>query len=123
MSVPVIFGLLLAATVALTLYLYPKGYGALSARSRLFRTVGMALLCLLLALAIVFTGREFVGRVGAIQKLALLASLYGIGVSVVCLALLDALESFVAMRKAERQVIQEMIQNVTEEAQKQRNAQ
>ncbi|MBB6049525.1 hypothetical protein [Armatimonas rosea] len=122
-SVSLVFGVLLAITVGLTIFFYSKGYGALSPRSRLFRTAGMALLCLLLALALIFVGRDFVGRVGALQKLMLLISLYGLGVSLVCIALLDALESFVAMRKAERQVIQQVIDNVAEEAQKQRNAQ
>ena len=119
MSITAVFGTLLALTIALTMYFYPKGYGALSPRSRLFRTAGMALLCLLMALAMIFVGRDFVGRVGAIQKLALLISLYGLGISLVCVALLDALESFVAMRKAERQAIQQVI----EEAQKQKQRQ
>jgi membrane protease YdiL (CAAX protease family) len=122
-SASLVFGVLLAIAVGLTIFFYSKGYGALSPRSRLFRTAGMALLCLLLALALIFVGRDFVGRVGALQKLMLLISLYGLGVSLVCIALLDALESFVAMRKAERQVIQQVIENVAEEAQKQRNAQ
>jgi hypothetical protein len=122
-SAMVVFGLLLALAIALLIYGYPRGYGALSPRSRLFRTAGMALLCLLMALAMVFVGRDFVGRVGALQKLALLVSLYGLGISLVCIALLDALESFVAMRKAERQVIQQVIESVAEEAQKQKQAQ
>lgn len=123
MSSIVVFGVLLALTIGLTIYFYPKGYGALTGRSRLFRAAGMGLLCLLLALAMIFVGREFVGRVGALQKLALLISIYGIGISMICLALLDALESFVAMRKAQRQVVQQAIQTVIEEAQKQKQAQ
>ncbi|WP_395144116.1 hypothetical protein [Armatimonas sp.] len=119
MSVTVIFGILLAVAVGLTFYGYPRGYGALSARSRLFRTAGMALLVLLLALTMVFVGQDFVGRVGDLQKLALLISLYGLGLSLVCIALLDALESFVAMRKAERQALQQVIEETQKQKQRQ----
>lgn len=123
MSLAVVFGVLLAVAIALTMIFYSRGYGALSPRSRLYRTAGMVMLCLFLVLLTIFMGREFVGRIGLLQKLALLISIYCLGISLPCIALLDALESFVTVRKAERQVIQQAIQQTIEEAQKQRNAQ
>ena len=122
MSLAVFFGVLLAVAIVLTMLFYSRGYGALSPRSRLYRTAGMVMLCLFLVLLTIFMGREFVGRIGLLQKLALLISIYCLGISLPCLALLDALESFVTVRKAER-VIQQAIQQTIEEAQKQRNAQ
>lgn len=119
MSATVVFGLLLAVAVGVLMVGYSRGYGALSPRSRLFRTAGMGLLCLLLALGMVFVGHDFVGRVGKLQQLALLISLYGMGISLACLGLLDALESFVAMRKAERQVIQQVIEDAQKQKQRQ----
>jgi hypothetical protein len=122
MSATIFFGILLAIAIGVLVFFYSRGYGALSPRSRLFRTAGMVLLCLLLALVMVFVGRDFVGRVGLFQRLFLLISLYGLGISLVCIALLDALESFVAMRRAERQVIQQVIDEAHrqgDEAQKQ----
>ncbi|WP_309712348.1 hypothetical protein [Armatimonas sp.] len=119
MSLAVVFCVLLGVAIALTMIFYSRGYGALSPRSRLYRTAGMVMLCLFLVLLTIFMGREFVGRIGLLQKLALLISIYCLGISLPCIALLDALESFVTVRKAERQVIQQTI----EEAQKQRNAQ
>ena len=122
MSLAVFFGVLLAVAIVLTMLFYSRGYGALSPRSRLYRTAGMVMLCLFLVLLTIFMGREFVGRIGLLQKLALLISIYCLGISLPCIALLDALESFVTVRKAER-VIQQAIQQTIEEAQKQRNAQ
>lgn len=105
-----IFWGLLIVGVGLTLWGYPRGYGALSGRSRLYRTVGMGLLDLLILFGLVYLSRSAKGMLPPLQTITFLAAFLGLGVSLVCIALLDALESVVAMRRVERQVIQQVIE-------------
>lgn len=114
----VFWGLFLLAS-GVTLWGYRRGYGALSGRSRLYRTAGMGLLDLLIFLALVYLSRSATSKLPPIQMLSFLAVFLGLGVSLVCIALLDALESVVAMRRVERQVLQQVI----EETARQKNAQ
>lgn len=110
---------LLIIVIGVTVVGYPRGYGALSGRSRLYRTSGMGLLDLLIFLALVYLSRSALGKLPALQLLSFLAAFLGLGISLLCVALLDALESLVAMRRVERQVIQQVI----EETARQKNAQ
>ena len=114
-----IFWGLLIVSVGITLWGYRRGYGALSGRSRLFRTSGMGLLDLLIFLGLVYLTRSLHNKLPPLQMLSFLAAFLGLGVSLVCIALLDALESVVAMRRVERQVMQQVI----EETARQKNVQ
>lgn len=113
-----VFWGLLIVSVGVTVWGYRRGYGALSGRSRLFRTTGMGLLDLLILMGLVYITRNLAGKMPPLQMLSFLAIFLGLGVSLVCIALLDALESVVAMRRVERQVIQQVI----EETARQKNA-
>lgn len=113
-----VFWALLIVSCGVTVWGYRRGYGALSGRSRLFRTTGMGLLDLLILMGLVYITRNLAGKMPPLQMLSFLAIFLGLGVSLVCIALLDALESMVAMRRVERQVIQQVI----EETARQKNA-
>lgn len=102
----IVLAVLLAAALAYTVYGYPHRYGALTGRSRLYRTVGLFLLSLLLML--VFMGQfiDFYAgverRTGALRGTFYWASCFMLGVMLPIIAVLDALESFVAVRREKR---------------------
>lgn len=112
MGVKIVLGVLLAAALVTTVVGYPKRYGALSGRSRLFRVTGMALvdLILIVALTYVLTPPLNGTSVMAFRHI----SLVGIGIllslSLLCIAVLDALESFVLLRREERATLARMAQ-------------
>jgi hypothetical protein len=109
----ILFGVLLLAALAYTVIGYPKRYGALSGKSRLFRVAGLGLLNLLLILVLIYLASHFVGRIGAIQKMAFLAGFVGLVLSIVCVALLDVLESLTVLRREERAAMQQAIEAAT----------
>lgn len=101
---------------------YPHKYGALTARSRLFRTLGLLVFDLLLMLVLMWTFIDFskeVGqRVGRIREVFYLASCLVLGLSLPLIALLDALESYTAVRRERREFLQQSIRDEVERAQK-----
>jgi hypothetical protein len=108
----IVLALVLAAACAYTVAGYPRRYGALSGRSRLFRTVGLFLLDLLLFLVLLGTMISFTDlerpRVGALRAVAYLLACVFLLFSVICIALLDWLESLVAYRRAHREMLHRM---------------
>ena len=114
----IILALLFAASCAYTVLGYPGRYGALTGRSRLFRTVGLFLLNLLLGLVLLGTFLDF--RANASDRVAALrALLYGsacifLALSLMCIALLDWLELLVAYRRAQRDIVYKIIQDENE---------
>ena len=99
---------------------YPKGYGALSGRSRLFRTAGIALLILLLALGFLVAGTVVPhgDRMGAFRKAALLLSCLLVAISLCGIALLDGLESYVVVRRERRGELNRVIAETVAAAEK-----
>ena len=101
---------------------YPKGYGALSGRSRLFRTAGIALLILLLALGFFVVGAAVPhgDKMGAIRKAALLLSCLLVALSLCGIALLDGLESYVVVRRERRGELNKVIADTVAAAERQK---
>ncbi len=95
---------------------YKRKYGALSARSRLFRTVGLVLLNLLLILFLAYTFADFktgvTPKAASVREILYLCSCLFLGLTLLCVALLDSLESIVAVRRERRGLAQEMIRDV-----------
>lgn len=111
-----VLGLLLAAAVLITVLGYPKRYGALSARSRLFRTGGMGLVIVLLVVALAYAALPPLDgtRIVAFRHLSLMIVGVMLALSLACVALLDALESFSVLRREERAVLNRMVQEAAE---------
>jgi ABC-type amino acid transport system permease subunit len=111
-SAQVILAILLAAAVTYTVLGYPHRYGALTGRSRLYRTVSLFLLSLLLLLVFMGTFIDFyadVGRkIGTIRQLFYWFSCILLGLIVPAMALLDTLESLVAVRREKRDYLMNM---------------
>lgn len=116
-----VFAVLTMGALAATAWGYPRRYGALSGRSRLFRTVGMGLLDLLLltATAFVFTDwRAQLLQVGmtphrAGQLVAASQALYSLTWLLLCvllvgMALLDSLETFSVYRRERRAAFEDV---------------
>lgn len=99
---------------------YPKKYGALSGRSRLFRTAGIALLILLLALGFIAAGTVVPrgDKLGAIRWMALLISCVLVALSLCGIALLDGLESYVVVRRERRGELNKVIAETVAAAKK-----
>lgn len=110
----IVLGVLLAAALAYTVYGYPHRYGALTGRSRLYRTVGLFLLSLLLML--VFMGQfiDFYAgierKVGALRWVFYQSSCLLLGLMLPIIAFLDTLESVVAVRREKRDYLLNMWQ-------------
>lgn len=102
------------AACAYTVVGYPSRYGALSGRSRLFRTVGLFLFDLLLGLVLLGTFLPFGGPNKAAEAVRLVAYLMAclfLALSLICIAVLDWLESFVVYRRAQRDLAQQILQS------------
>ena len=119
-ALQVVLAALLCAAFAYSVIGYPKGYGALSGRSRLFRTSGMALLVLLLALVLIASSTAVLhgDRIGAVRHAALLLSSLLVAFSLCGVAVLDALESFVVVRRERRSALNRVIAETVEAAEK-----
>ena len=83
---------------------YPSGYGALSKRSRLYRTAALGLLILLIIVAVVGFSLPLDGpkKLIAFRQLSILLVSVMLALSLVCAAGLDALESYSVVRRQER---------------------
>ncbi|MDX1933841.1 MAG: hypothetical protein SFU56_14680 [Capsulimonadales bacterium] len=110
----IVMAVLLAATLFYTVYAYPNRYGALTGRSRLYRTVGLFLLSLLLMLVFIGTYIDFradvTPRAGLIRMIFYWASCLMLGLILPVIAFLDSLESFVAVRREKRDYLMNMWQ-------------
>lgn len=128
-----VFGALLAGTVGYTIWGYPRKYGALSGKSRLFRTVGMVLANLLLLTVFLYFSTDWTAmkyRIGVpSQDSARLVKasqlLYGttwvlLATLLVGTAGLDSLENFTIYRKRRREAVDEMIQEAVAASQAKR---
>ena len=103
---------------AYTVFGYPSRYGALSARSRLFRTLGLFLLNLLLGLVLLGTVLPFdegvSARAAALRQVAYWLACLFLALSLICVALLDWLESMAAYQRARRDILYKMAQEERE---------
>lgn len=83
---------------------YPSGYGALSKRSRLYRTAALGLLVLLIIVAFVGFSLPLDGpkKLIAFRQISILLVSVMLALSLVCAAGLDALESYSVVRRQER---------------------
>jgi hypothetical protein len=100
--------------LVVTVLAYPNKYGALTGRSRLFRTVGICLLDLLLMLVTLETFIDFRAgvspRVAPIRAIFYLASIMFLCFSILCITALDSLESFSAIRRERRTELERTLQ-------------
>lgn len=130
-----LFGLLLAAAVAYTVWGYPHKYGALSGKSRLFRTVGIVLIDLLLLTVLMYFSTDWKAmqyRIGvpsqdSTRLVKASQLLYGttwvlLSVLIVGTAGLDSLENFTIYRKKRREALDQMIQEAVAASQAKRAA-
>ena len=108
-----VLGALLLGALIYTVVAYPARYGAISGRSRLFRTVGVFLLDLLFMLVFMYTLIDWGAggkQVGAIRWVFYVASCFFLCFALACTAALDALEGFTAVRRERRRTLAEILQ-------------
>jgi membrane protease YdiL (CAAX protease family) len=93
---------------------YPSGYGALSKRSRLYRTAALGLLILLIIVAFVGFSLPLDGpkKLIAFRQLSILLVSVMLALSLVCAAGLDALESYSVVRRQERLANQQVAEEL-----------
>jgi hypothetical protein len=107
--------LLTLIAFAYTVLAYPNKYGALTGRSRMFRTVAIAILDLLLLLVLMATFIDF--RAGVSPRLVpirfffYVASCFFLCFSLVAVAALDALESFSSVRRERRNELERVLRD------------
>jgi len=115
-ALQIVLSVLFAGALVFTVAGYGRKYGALSARSRLFRTVGMVLLDLLIGLFLAYTFADFqtgvTRKAASIREIFYLSSCLFLGLTLLCVALLDSLESIVAVRRERRGLAQDMVRDV-----------
>jgi hypothetical protein len=113
--------ILMVGAMAYTVFGYPHRYGALTGRSRLYRTVGLIAIDLLLVLVLMGTlidfGADVPRRIAALRAALYWSACVILGLSLPCIALLDALESYTAVRREKRDFVQQMIQEEITRAQ------
>lgn len=99
---------------------YPSGYGALSNRSRLYRTAALALLILLIIVAFVGFSLPLDGprKLIAFRQISILLVSVMLALSLVCAAGLDALESYSVVRRQERLANQKVAEELQSQLQK-----
>lgn len=105
-------------TLAYLVIGWPKRFGALSDRSWRYRVTGIGLLLLLFALgwfaaSILVTKGD---KVGALRYMSLLLSCILLTLSLACVSLLDALESYAAIRRERRVELNKLIDETTRAA-------
>ncbi len=105
---------LFAVTVVFAVRGYPTGYGALSKRSRLYRTAALGLLILLIIVAFVGFSLPLDGpkRLVAFRQISILLVSVMLALSLVCAAGLDALESYTIVRRQERLANQQVAEDL-----------
>jgi len=117
-----ISGILVGLMIGLTVWGYPRKYGALSGRSRFFRTVGMVLFNLLLITILIYASTDWhaqlyrigmephnAARLVAASKLVYFLIWLLIGIFLLGVALLDMLENFTIYRRQRREAMEAMI--------------
>ena len=123
----IFLGIVLAAALGYTVYGYPGKYGALSGRSRLYRTVGLCIFDLLLILlflgAFVDFNEGVMPRVAAVRRLLYLMSCVTLGLTLPLIAALDALESYSSVRRERREFLQKMAEEERERAKRKTESQ
>ncbi len=99
---------------------YPSGYGALSNRSRLYRTAALGLLILLIIVAFVGFSLPLDGprKLIAFRQISILLVSVMLALSLVCAAGLDALESYSVVRRQERLANQKVAEELQSRLQK-----
>ena len=113
----IILAALLGGSVFYTIFGYSRRYGALSGRSRLFRTFGLILMDLLLALALMWFFIDFGGgTLGLARQGFYLASCVVLVLALLCIAMLDALETIVAARREERDFVRQILKDEIQQA-------
>lgn len=114
LAAQIILALCVLGALTYTVLAYPNKYGALSGRSRLFRTAGLFLLDVLLVLVLMYTFIDFnagvTPRVGLLRLVFYVASCLFLCFALVCVSLLDALESYSAVRRERRNYLESVIQ-------------
>ena len=122
----VALGVMTLAALVYTVLAYPDKYGALTGRSRLFRTIGVCLLDLLFLLATMATFIDFTAgvapRIGPIRALFYLGSCLFLVFSLVAISLLDALESFSTIRRERKGELERILRSEIEKARDQHAA-
>lgn len=105
---------LFVVTVVFAVRGYPTGYGALSKRSRLYRTAALGLLILLIIVAFVGFSLPLDGpkRLVAFRQISILLVSVMLALSLVCAAGLDALESYSIVRRQERLANQQVAEDL-----------
>lgn len=108
----IFLGLLFSLVMVATVWGYPRRYGALSARSRLFRTAGLGLLLLLVAVAWFLVSLPPLDgtRMTAFRHLSLYATGVFLALSLACIAVLDSLEVWSVMRREERARVRQFVE-------------
>lgn len=98
---------------------YPSGYGALSKRSRLYRTAALGLLILLIIVAFVGFSLPLDGpkKLIAFRQISILLVSVMLALSLVCAAGLDALESYSVVRRQERLANQKVAEELQSQLQ------
>jgi membrane protease YdiL (CAAX protease family) len=99
---------------------YPSGYGALSKRSRLYRTAALGLLILLIIVAFVGFSLPLDGpkKLIAFRQISILLVSVMLALSLVCAAGLDALESYSVVRRQERLANQKVAEELQAQLQR-----
>jgi len=102
--VQIALAVIFVMTVIFAVRGYPSGYGALSKRSRLYRTAALGLLILLIIVAFVGFSLPLDGpkKLIAFRQISILLVSVMLALSLVCAAGLDALESYSVVRRQER---------------------
>jgi membrane protease YdiL (CAAX protease family) len=102
--VQIALAVIFVMTVIFAVRGYPSGYGALSKRSRLYRTAALGLLILLIIVAVVGFSLPLDGpkKLIAFRQISILLVSVMLALSLVCAAGLDALESYSVVRRQER---------------------
>lgn len=117
----IVMAVLFVAVCAYTIIGYPKQYGALTPRSRLFRTLGIVLLDLLIGLALLYTIVDVragvPANVGVIRVLLYLGSCIFLAFALFCIAMLDALETVSSFRREKRQNVELFLREEVERLQ------
>lgn len=121
-ALQLIFGILFGISAVYTVWGFPRKYGALSGRSRLFRTIGMVLINLLLVTLVIFFSTDWNGQlyqVGVdpararymvkISQLLYFVTWLLMGVFLMGVALFDSLENFTLYRRQRREALEKMI--------------
>lgn len=106
-------------TVLFAIRGYPNGYGALSNRSRLYRTAALGLLILLIIVAFVGFSLPLDGpkKLIAFRQISILLVSVMLALSLVCAAGLDALESYSVVRRQERLANQKVAEDLLSQLQ------